>query len=170
MLTQQRANEVFEYRDSNLYWKPRLLSRNRPSVKAGLVAGVDDGRGYLKVGVDKKRYYVHQIVFLMHNGYMPKCVDHADGNVKNNSPENLREASVSQNMFNTKINTKNTSGFKGVHFNKQKQKWQAKLLVRGKQIARVFESFEDAVDFMGLFRELVHGEFANHGKHKGVIA
>lgn len=170
MLTQERAHEVFEYRDGNLYWKPRLLSRNRPSEKAGLLVGVDDGRGYLKVGVDKKRYYVHQIIFLMHNGKFPKCVDHADGDVANNRIENLREASVSQNMFNTKLNIKSTSGVKGVHFNKQKQKWQAKLVVRGKQIARAFESFEDAVDFMGLFRELVHGKFANHGKHKGVIA
>ena len=170
MLTQERAHEVFEYRDGNLYWKHRLLSRNRPSERAGLLAGVNDGRGYLKVGIDKKTYYVHQIVFLMHHGRFAKCTDHADGDVTNNRIENLREASVSQNMFNTKVNTKNTSGVKGVHFNKQKQKWQAKLWVRGKQIARVFESFEDAVDFMGLFRELVHGEFANHGKHKGVIA
>ena len=43
-------------------------------------------------------------------------------------------------MCNTRINTVNTSGFKGVHFNKQKQKWQAKLWVRGTQIARAFEN------------------------------
>jgi len=167
-LTQDEANCLFEYRDGVLYWKPRAMSRGRPSIKAGLIVGVDDGRGYLKVGVSKKRYYVHQIVFLMHHGFIPKCIDHVDGNPKNNSLENLRAATVSENMCNTKRSSINTSGFKGVHFNKQKLKWQAKLWFKGKQVARIFDSKELAVEFMGLFREMAHGQFANHGVHKGV--
>jgi len=169
-LTQEEALRLFEYRDGALYWKPRVMSRGRPSVKAGWLVGVDDGRGYMRLQVNNRKYYVHQMVFLLHHGFLPKCVDHADGNPKNNKIENLREASVSENMQNTKIKSDNTSGAKGVHFNLQKQKWQAKLCVRKKQIARVFETKELAVEFMELFREMAHGQFANHGYHKGAFA
>lgn len=169
-LTQQQVQELFEYRDGDLHWKPRTLSRNRPSVLNGKKVGCPNGSGYLTMVHDKRKYYLHQLVFLMHHGYIPSNIDHIDGNGSNNRIENLRLTTVSENMYNTKINTKNTSGFKGVHFNKQKQKWQAKLLVRGKQIARVFHSKELAVEFMELFREMAHGQFANHGHHKGASA
>lgn len=169
-LTQQQVQELFEYRDGDLHWKPRTLSRNRPSVLNGKKVGCPNGSGYLTMVHDKRKYYLHQLVFLMHHGYIPSNIDHIDGNGSNNRIENLRLATVSENMYNTKINTKNTSGFKGVHFNKQKQKWQAKLWVRGEQIARVFQSKELAVEFMELFREMAHGQFANHGHHKGASA
>lgn len=169
-LTQQQVQELFEYRDGDLHWKPRTLSRNRPSVLNGEKVGCPNGSGYLTMVHDKRKYYLHQLVFLMHHGHIPSNIDHIDGNGSNNRIENLRLATVSENMYNTKINTKNTSGFKGVHFNKQKQKWQAKLWVRGEQIARVFQSKELAVEFMELFREMAHGQFANHGHHKGASA
>jgi len=169
-LTQQQVQELLEYRDGDLHWKPRTLSRNRPSVLNGKKVGCPNGSGYLTMVHDKRKYYLHQLVFLMHHGYIPSNIDHIDGNGSNNRIENLRLATVSENMYNTKINTKNTSGFKGVHFNKQKQKWQAKLWVRGEQIARVFQSKELAVEFMELFREMAHGQFANHGHHKGASA
>ena len=169
-LTQEEANELFEYRDGELFWKPRILSRNRPSVLNGMKVGCPNGSGYVKMVHNKRKYYLHQLVFLMHHGYIPSNIDHIDGVGTNNRIENLRPASVSENMCNTKISTVNTSGFKGVHFNKQKRKWQAKLWVRGIQIARVFETKDLAVEFMGLFREMAHGQFANHGHHKGKLA
>ena len=106
----------------------------------------------------------------MHHGYIPSNIDHIDGVGANNRIENLRQASVSENMYNTKMNTVNTSGFKGVHFNKRKRKWQAKLWVRGTQIARVFETKDLAIEFMDLLREMAHGQFANHGHHQGASA
>ncbi len=82
-LTQAEAHRLFEYRDGALYWKPRVMSRGRPSVKEGRLVGVDDGRGYMRLQVNHRKYYVHQIVFLLHHGFLPKCIDHADGNQKN---------------------------------------------------------------------------------------
>lgn len=168
-LTQAEAHRLFEYRDGTLYWKPKIMSRGRPSVLDGKKVGCQNGNGYLVVVHNKRKYYLHQLIFLMHNGYIPSNIDHVDGIGSNNRIENLREASVSQNMQNTKLNTLNISGFKGVHFNKQKKKWQAKLWLHGKQIARIFESKDLAIEFMGLFREMAHGQFANHGQHKGVL-
>jgi hypothetical protein len=166
-LTQEEAHRLFEYRDGELFWKPKIISRGRPSVLTGRKVGCPNGCGYLTMVHNKRKYYLHQLVFLMHHGYIPANIDHIDGVGSNNRIENLRQASVSENMCNTRINTVNTSGFKGVHFNKQKRKWQAKLWVRKQQIARMFETKELAVEFMELFREMAHGQFANHGHHQG---
>ena len=166
-LTQEEAHRLFEYRDGDLFWKPRIMSRGRPSVLTGQKIGCPNGSGYFTMMHNKRKYYLHQLIFLMHHGYIPSNIDHIDGVGANNRIENLRQASVSENMYNTKINTVNTSGFKGVHFNKQKRKWQAKLWVRGTQIARVFETKDLAIEFMDLLREMAHGQFANHGHHQG---
>lgn len=169
-LTQEEANALFEYRDGDLFWKPRIMSRGRPSVLTGRKVGSLSGNGYLTMVYDKRKYYLHQLVFLMYHGYIPSNIDHIDGVGTNNKIENLRSASVYENMCNTKIKNTNTSGFKGVHFNKQKRKWQAKIWVRGKQIARAFENKDLAIEFMELLRETAHGQFANHGQHKGALA
>jgi len=169
-LTQKEANDLFEYRDGELFWRPKIMSRNRPSVLAGKKVGCPNGSGYLKMVHNKRKYYLHQLVFLMHHGYIPSNIDHIDGVGSNNKIENLRSASVSENMCNTKLRTDNTSGFKGVHFNKQHKKWQAKLYLRQMQVARTFETKDLAVEFMELFREMAHGQFANHGHHQGASA
>ena len=169
-LTQAEAHRLFEYRDGDLYWKPRIMSRGRPSVLEGRKVGCPNGSGYITVVYNKRKYYLHQLIFLMHHGYIPSNIDHIDGIGSNNRIENLREASVSQNMYNTKLRTDNTSGAKGVHFNKQHKKWQAKLYLSKKQVSRFFDTKENAVEFMELFREMAHGQFANHGHHQGASA
>jgi len=63
------------------------------------------------------------LIFLYHHGYLPKFVDHIDGNKKNNRIENLREATKSQNAMNQKVSTRNTSGIKGVMWHKRDKKW-----------------------------------------------
>lgn len=162
MITQQELLSLFDYKDGGLYYKDRIMSRGRPSVRNGEKIGSMMTNGYLNVALNKKKYLVHRLIFLYHHGYLPKFIDHVDGNPSNNAIENLREATMAENMCNTKTRTDNTSGVKGIHFNKQKKKWQAKLLVRGKQMARVFNTKELAIEFMQLFREMAHGSFARH--------
>jgi hypothetical protein len=52
-------------------------------------------------------------------------VDHANGDTLDNRRSNLRIATHAQNQMNQKRRSDNTSGFKGVQFSKQKQKWIA---------------------------------------------
>lgn len=79
--------------------------------------------------------YLHQVIFLMHHGYIPDYIDHADGNSINNRIENLRAATQSQNMGNSRAKKTNTSGYKGVTFRKDTNKWQASVMVNGKHIS-----------------------------------
>jgi hypothetical protein len=61
-------------------------------------------------------------------------VDHKDGDGLNNTDENLRVCTTSQNQANSRISSLNTSGFRGVSWNKRSGKWEAKIKHNGKRV------------------------------------
>lgn len=130
MITQSRAKELFDYQNGDLIWK--IARRGRNKIKAGSIAGFYGGNGYKSIGVDGKVYLAHRLIFLWNYGYMPKIIDHIDRNPKNNCIENLREATQSQNIINSKKSIANTSGYRGVYWHTQLKKWQAKIGINGK--------------------------------------
>lgn len=151
--------ENLRYEDGNLY---RL--QNRGGRLAGSVAGwvtTCNGRLYKKININRKTMYVHQIIFLMHYGYMPDCIDHVDGDSLNNRIENLREATQSQNMGNSRMKNTNTSGYKGVTFRKDTKKWSAGIMVNGKHISLgSYLSKEDAANAYANGAKKFFGSFA----------
>lgn len=60
--------------------------------------------------------------------------DHIDGNGLNNRRDNLRAASASQNGANRRVQVNNTSGYCGVYWRKDGQKWCAKIEVEQRSI------------------------------------
>ena len=71
-------------------------------------------------------------------------VDHIDNNPRNNSRENLRIVSTSENARNSKISTRNLSGLKGVSKDKA-GKFEARILENKKIIWRkTFDSAQEA--------------------------
>ena len=60
-------------------------------------------------------------------------VDHIDCNPLNNRRGNLRLATPSQNGTNQSRPKNNTSGFKGVHWDKRAKKWMATIRINGKK-------------------------------------
>jgi hypothetical protein len=87
--------------------------------------------------------------------------DHRDGCVFDNRRFNLREASDSDNQCNRALQQNNTSGFKGVSWNKQNAKWKAEIEINGK--SKYLGYFTDKLDAALAFdvapREF-HGQFA----------
>ena len=61
-------------------------------------------------------------------------VDHINGNTLDNRRQNLRICTNSANLRNGRIRTNNISGFTGVGFNKNRNKWEARIKVKYKQI------------------------------------
>jgi len=59
--------------------------------------------------------------------------DHIDGNGLDCRRHNLREATNQQNQANRGVPANNTSGYKGVHWHRARQKWQALIKIAGKQ-------------------------------------
>ncbi len=161
MITQNRLHELFFYKDGWLY---RKVSRG--CAKQGTRVGsllVDKQRRY-RCDVDGNGYYLHRLIFLYHHGYLPERIDHINGNPEDNRIENLREATQSQNMMNSKLYCTNTSGVKGVCYDKVTKTWMAYVGINYKRVwLGRHKTFEEAKQAVLKAREKHHKEFAKHG-------
>jgi len=101
--------------------------------------------------------------FLWRHWGMPETpeIDHENGNGLDCRRENLRPATHMQNMWNMRLSAANTSGVKGVHFDKSRGKWAADIRA-GETRLRLgrFDSIEDAAAAYRAAAERLHGEFA----------
>lgn len=162
-LTVDLLNELFEYdkETGDLIWKePKANGK----VKKGDIAGCVDSHGYIKIDLNYKKHRAHRLVFLMHKGYLPKTIDHINGNRSDNRIENLRAVTAGQNQHNRKINSNNTSGYKGVSWNTRTKTWKATVALERKRIHLGFyKTPEEADAVIRKAREELHGSFANHG-------
>ena len=128
-ITQDLVQALFSYRDGNLYWKVK-----RQGIKINNLAGSIHSHGYRHIKVNGKIYKAHRLIFLYHHGYLPKYIDHIDGNKLNNNIGNLRSITNSQNLLNSKkrklYNGKpTTSQYKGISWNKRDKKWIAEIMI-----------------------------------------
>ena len=90
---------------------------------------------------------VHRLVA---EAFIPKVegkdeVDHIDRNPANNAVTNLRWATRAENCKNTGIRSDNTTGERNIYFNKERNKWQVKYMVNGKEkYCGAYLTLEDA--------------------------
>ena len=173
ILTQEEALRLFEYRDGELFWKERPRSDFKTDLAwkqwnpkhIGKRAGCWSG-SHVTVSINKVHYPLARIVFLMHHGYLPEIVDHADCNPMNNNICNLRAASKADNQRNAGMYAHNTSGVKGVNWHSKAKKWHVQIKVKGvKKYLGVYEDMELAELVAQEARNKFHGNFANHGLH-----
>lgn len=116
------------------------------------------------------RYSTFSLHRLLMSNPIGKHVDHVNGDTTDNRRANLRLASRSQNMANTRKREGTSSKFKGVCWNKNCGTWQADIRANGKTIG--LGQFGDeglaalAYD-MASIRE--NGEFANTNFPRSVL-
>lgn len=128
--TQQELLSLFDYRDGVLYWKRAGKGRNTTN-RAGYL---DSFSGYAYVRINKKLYRSHRLIWCMFHGYEPSEIDHINRNRADNRIDNLREVSRTQNNYNHPIRTDNTSGVKGVSWNKIKNRWRVYINVEKQRL------------------------------------
>jgi hypothetical protein len=162
VITQEQVKELFNY-DPGTGVLTRKI-RTSQCVQIGDIAGCVNAGGYLVVGINSKLYQNHRIAFLHHHGYLPKFLDHINGDGSDNRIINLRECAISQNNQNAKLRSDNTSGIKGVSWDEARKKWMAQLSIDGKnQYLGRFKKLSKAESAVKIARKKYHGEFANHG-------
>lgn len=149
----ERLHQIFDYKDGQLF------------RKSGKLAGSVHPLGYVKVRADGKMYMAHRLIWKMFNkDFETGTLDHINNNRSDNRIENLRIASRCENNQNAIIRKDNTSGAKGVNWNKRDMRWTASIQINGKR--KALGNFKDlalATEFVQLARDMVHGDFANHG-------
>jgi len=92
-----------------------------------------DSKGYYRVCIKRKDYKLHRLAYFYMTGTMPdKWVDHINGITTDNRWCNLRIVTELQSSHNRKKPSNNTSGIKGVCFNKRIKRWRVKIGVNGK--------------------------------------
>lgn len=130
MITRKRALEVFDYDpgSGSLRWKVSLNAR----APAGSEAGTLRPDGYRQLRLDGESILAHRLIYLMQTGKIPAEIDHKNRTRDDNRWKNLRPATSSENSHNTKIRATNTSGCKGVSWDKSIGKWIARIYVEKK--------------------------------------
>jgi hypothetical protein len=138
--SQKKLQELFDYRDGELYWKVRI----RTSIDLSKPAGYIGNDGYRAIQIEGKLYKAHRLIWKYHYGKDPKeFIDHIDGNKSNNNIKNLRESTTQQNGFNRGPQKNNKLGIKGV--SKNGNKYIATIFINGKvKYLGVFNTIEEA--------------------------
>lgn len=171
---QKYLQECFDYSLStgHLAWKTRPIEHFKDVRSfniwntrfAGTVVGARHQRGHLQVGLDKKLYKQHRIIWKLIYGEAPEQVDHIDNDPSNNAINNLRSATNLENNQNKTLTKLNTSGLKGAFYNKIISKYYTQLRVGGQRICKGY--YDTAAEAHSEYCELAkmyHGEFANNG-------
>jgi len=84
---------------------------------------------YFRKNSNRGLIYLHRAVL----GFPQGEVDHINGNTLDNRRENLRVCTHQQNQCNRKIGKNNTSGFKGVYFNKNNNNYRSEICFKNKK-------------------------------------
>lgn len=158
-LTIERLKEVLHY-DAELgafTWRHGYRWR-----KEGEIAGkIHPTLKYRLICIDSKQYPASKLAWFYVHEVWPREVDHIDGERANDRIVNLLEVSRSQNCWNSAIRSHNTSGRKGVYFDKQRGKWLAYIRKYGKMYSLGrYASFEEACRVRAAAEKRFHGEFA----------
>lgn len=119
--------------------------------------------GYI-VAVKRKEegsglHHLHRMVMNLGDKFLE--VDHINGDLKDNTKQNLRIVSHIRNSENHSIAQNNTSGFTGVTFNEKNGTWIARIGHNKKRLyLGSFLTFEDAVEARKQAEEKYFGEYA----------
>ncbi len=109
----------------------------------------------------QKRVTIFMHILLTGGQRAGKVVDHKDGNGLNNTDDNIRVCSYSQNQTNSPDRKLGAAGFRGVTIGKGKKKYIAQIRKEGKKVnLGSFYTAEEASDAYNKAAALSHGEFA----------
>ena len=147
----------------------RLVTQNYLGV-AGQTLDSPQNAGYLQVSLKGKRMLAHRLAYFLHTGETPQEIDHVDHDRQNNKFENLRAATSSLNKCNAPMRVTNSSGFKGVWYDKSRNRYTAQFQYQGvnRRLGR-FKTAEAAARAYDKAAVETVGEFALTNEKLGLL-
>ena len=161
-ITAKRLRRLLHYNPDTGIWTRIAI---RKGYKLHSLAGRLMTNGYIRIGVDMKRYLSHRLAWLYMTGKWPKDqIDHINGNRSDNRWINLREASNSENQFNRLKQKFNQYGKNGVAKSRdhwRKKPFASRIMIRGKSyyLGR-FETAEEAHKAYAFAANKFQGQFS----------
>lgn len=153
--SQELLRQKFAYADGWLF-------------RDGQRVGSSNGNGYLRVSIRKVHYYVHRLIWVMHNGDIPEGmeIDHINCVRSDNRVENLRLATRMHQSRNHPTHSHCISGLKGAHFNgpskaASAKPWHSQIIVERKVVyLGHFATAQEAHEAYAAAAAKYFGEFA----------
>lgn len=106
-------------------WQAWTSKTNRSFYSVRRLLAKEGKRGATRMHIEiMKRHN------LWYDGFV---VDHVDFNGLNNQKYNLRACTPRQNLCNRRLGKNNTSGYKGVDWRGERNRWRAQIRVNGKK-------------------------------------
>lgn len=100
--------------------------------------------------------YLHRLVM---NAATDEEVDHIYHDLLDNRKSKLRIANSRQQKFNTKLRVDNTSGHRGIYWDKPRKKWHVNIKNGEERANKRFDTYEEAVAFCEQKFKEWHQEF-----------
>jgi hypothetical protein len=151
VLTIVRLREMLSYDEATgvFVW---LKAPGRNFRYRGKQAGSWDTNGYLGIGLDGEMYLAHRLAWFY--VYVNRCKH-------DNRICNLRQATVVQNGHNVGLQSRNTSGVRGVSWRPSREVWRARITVDAEDVSLGnYQDFFEAVCARKSAERRHYGEFA----------
>jgi hypothetical protein len=124
--TQAALRAAFDYDQS---------SGRLTDIATGLEVGWSNGvGGHRRMTFQKRKYYVHRIIFRWMTGEWPSLGEHENLDASDNRWDNLRPANKSLNGANIRVTARNKVGLKGVSKCAATGMFRADITIESKKI------------------------------------
>lgn len=100
--------------------------------------------------------YLHHFIMECPKGLE---VDHIYHDTLDNRKSQLRIATSSQQKMNTKIRSDNTSGHRGVYYEKSRNTWNVNINVQGRHYRKRYKTYQEACAFADEIYDKEFGEY-----------
>lgn len=157
-ITQEYLKSIVRYEDGKLI---SLVKRGK--VRLGQAIGTTRNDGRVVVRLKDKLVLLYRMIFLYHHGYLPKYIDHINGNPSDDRIENLREATWADNCRNSRKRS-GSYNLKGVEFTGSKYRSSIKVNYKKYELG-YYKTPELAHEAYCLAADMAFGEFANYGRN-----
>lgn len=157
--SKQLVKEYFRYTNGSFV---RVKSTGS-SLAGQKTIGTKHHTGYMRIRFLGKQCAFHRLVWSWHYGETKFRIDHINGRKDDNRIENLRLSNSASNSWNQGKHRQNTSGHKGLFFDKRDKLWYGAVQANGKRVKVGWSKNKNkTLKVLIEKRKELHGEFAKN--------